>query len=273
MPPTTCWADGAWRTVVAPALVTLEGLHAGWRAKPAAGDCRHGARSVRRAPGVRGSADRVRDARPVRAALLTCAQAAWAQGSATDAAQALPLYLRDRVALTSAEREAAKAGAPGDERGPENRSRGAARDRGAPPGDDDDGTTGRGDGDRAGRLRAAVDARQLRRLDRRRPPRAVPARRRGRPAGLLRCDAGGRRGASAQPDGGPGRAGPRPRRRMLDALVVACREGRATQLWLEVREEQRARPPPVSPLWLRRSGAAQGLLPGPARRRPRKTPS
>jgi tRNA threonylcarbamoyladenosine biosynthesis protein TsaB len=37
-------------------------------------------------------------------ALLPLAKEAWAGGCAIDAAQALPLYLRDKVALTTAER-------------------------------------------------------------------------------------------------------------------------------------------------------------------------
>jgi tRNA threonylcarbamoyladenosine biosynthesis protein TsaB len=44
-------------------------------------------------------------------ALLRLAQGAWARGEALDAAQALPLYLRDKVAQTTAEREAARAAA------------------------------------------------------------------------------------------------------------------------------------------------------------------
>jgi tRNA threonylcarbamoyladenosine biosynthesis protein TsaB len=43
------------------------------------------------------------------ASLARLARAAWAQGAAIDAAQALPLYLRDKVALTTAERNAARA--------------------------------------------------------------------------------------------------------------------------------------------------------------------
>jgi tRNA threonylcarbamoyladenosine biosynthesis protein TsaB len=46
-------------------------------------------------------------------ALLRLAQQAWARGQTLDAAQALPLYLRDKVALTTAEREAARAAAAG----------------------------------------------------------------------------------------------------------------------------------------------------------------
>jgi len=103
------WTDAAWRTNVAPALVTLDGLHAIWRERPP----RSIAGTAPAAFGVRlegGAAQVVADARPVASALLACAQAAWAQGDAVDAALALPLYLRDRVAQTSAEREAARAG-------------------------------------------------------------------------------------------------------------------------------------------------------------------
>lgn len=47
------------------------------------------------------------DAAPRAGALLVLARAAWARGEAVDAAQALPLYVRDKVAQTSAERAAA----------------------------------------------------------------------------------------------------------------------------------------------------------------------
>jgi len=47
------------------------------------------------------------DAGPRAGALLSLARAAWARGEAVDAAQALPLYVRDKVAQTTAERAAA----------------------------------------------------------------------------------------------------------------------------------------------------------------------
>jgi tRNA threonylcarbamoyladenosine biosynthesis protein TsaB len=99
--------EGKWRTVVAPALCTLDELHAHWqrrRPQSVAGT----------APAVFGprldigSACVTPEARPYARALLACAQTAWDQGLAADAATALPHYLRDRVALTSAEREAGK---------------------------------------------------------------------------------------------------------------------------------------------------------------------
>jgi tRNA threonylcarbamoyladenosine biosynthesis protein TsaB len=51
-------------------------------------------------------------AAPRGAALLALARAAWRRGERLDAAQALPLYVRDKVAQTTAERAAARAGVP-----------------------------------------------------------------------------------------------------------------------------------------------------------------
>ena len=42
-------------------------------------------------------------------ALARLAEAAWRDGAAVDAALALPVYLRDKVAQTTAERDAARA--------------------------------------------------------------------------------------------------------------------------------------------------------------------
>jgi tRNA threonylcarbamoyladenosine biosynthesis protein TsaB len=53
----------------------------------------------------------VADARPRASALLRLARRAWLAGRSRDAAQALPLYVRDKVALTTEEREAARAAA------------------------------------------------------------------------------------------------------------------------------------------------------------------
>jgi tRNA threonylcarbamoyladenosine biosynthesis protein TsaB len=46
---------------------------------------------------------------PTATALLRLAPALWAQGLAVPAEQAMPLYIRDKVANTTAEREAMKA--------------------------------------------------------------------------------------------------------------------------------------------------------------------
>ncbi len=46
---------------------------------------------------------------PQATSMLRLAHAAWLRGDAVDADQALPLYVRDEVALTTAERMALKA--------------------------------------------------------------------------------------------------------------------------------------------------------------------
>lgn len=94
---------GGWAVQVAPALLTLEALAACWRADPPrriagsaiaafAGRLPFGDAALHPA-----ETDRA-------AALLRLARRAWADGAAVDPAQALPVYLRDKVALTTAER-------------------------------------------------------------------------------------------------------------------------------------------------------------------------
>ena len=99
---------GAWRLVTAPWLCTLQQLNERWRvAAP-----RAVAGTALAAFGDRlscGAALRLPQALPRARAMLPLAAALWAQGGAVDAAQALPLYLRDKVAQTMAERAAAKA--------------------------------------------------------------------------------------------------------------------------------------------------------------------
>lgn len=99
--------DGAgWRVQVAPQLWTLPALAAAWQAAPPL-------RVAGNAPAAFG--DRLPCAaaatwpqqRDRAAALLRLAEAAWAEGRTLAAADALPLYLRDKVALTTAERQAA----------------------------------------------------------------------------------------------------------------------------------------------------------------------
>ncbi|HUG24890.1 tRNA (adenosine(37)-N6)-threonylcarbamoyltransferase complex dimerization subunit type 1 TsaB [Piscinibacter sp.] len=94
-----------WTTRVAPFLTTAADLDARWRDEPpevVAGNALaafagqlHPAR-----------ARCVPDARPNARAMLPLAQAMWDRGEAVDAALALPLYVRDKVAQTTAEREA-----------------------------------------------------------------------------------------------------------------------------------------------------------------------
>lgn len=107
--------DGVrWQVVAAPALYTLDALAARWRAQPpgaVAGSAlqafadRLPFGSARTQPSVHDRA----------AALLRLALQLQADGAGVAAAQAAPLYLRDKVALTTAERQAARAAteAPG----------------------------------------------------------------------------------------------------------------------------------------------------------------
>ena len=106
-----CYRDAGgagWQAVVEPSLTTPDALHALWEAAPPAfvagsalaafGD-RLRTGDARRAPVEHGRA----------AALGWLAAAGFARGDAVRADQALPVYLRDKVAQTTAEREAAKA--------------------------------------------------------------------------------------------------------------------------------------------------------------------
>ena len=100
--------DAGWVAVVAPSLTTPEALHAVWRDAPpqvvagsalAAFGERLRTGAARRAPQEHGRA----------AALGWLAAAGFARGDGVPADQALPVYLRDKVAQTTAERAAAKA--------------------------------------------------------------------------------------------------------------------------------------------------------------------
>ena len=106
-----CYRDAGaagWQVVVAPALTTPEALHAQWATAPpdvvagsalAAFGERLDTGGARRAPVEHGRA----------AALGWLAAAGLARGDGVPADQALPVYLRDKVAQTTAEREAARA--------------------------------------------------------------------------------------------------------------------------------------------------------------------
>lgn len=101
------WQGGRWAVTVAPALYSVDALNAVWRDAPAA--CVAGS-----ALGVFGSrlstgaATLVPSEGSRAAALAEVAMQQWAEGRAVEASQALPVYLRDKVALTTREREAVK---------------------------------------------------------------------------------------------------------------------------------------------------------------------
>ena len=103
-----CFAADRWSVLDAPMLVTPEALNRRWQAQPPHIVCGN-ALTAFGAQLDTGAAIRVPGAMPRATALLPLARALWEQGGAVDAALALPLYLRDKVAMTTAERDAARA--------------------------------------------------------------------------------------------------------------------------------------------------------------------
>ena len=106
--------DGArWTTRVAPFLTDCETLAVRWQdeAPTAIAGNAIGVFGARLATG---DATLFPAAAPTAQALLRLAETAWAEGAAVDAALALPLYVRDKVAQTEAERAALRGekGAP-----------------------------------------------------------------------------------------------------------------------------------------------------------------
>ncbi len=94
---------GGWTTHVPPMLTDGESLSARWHVAPPqaiAGD----AIRVFAARLSTAGALLLPDARPEATAMLALAESAWRAGEAVDAALALPLYVRDKVAETTAER-------------------------------------------------------------------------------------------------------------------------------------------------------------------------
>ena len=97
--------DGEWTVLQAPRLMTPEALNQRWRddaPELVAGN----ALSAFEDQLVTGRAERMPGAMPRGDALLRLAHPLWRAGAGLDAAQALPLYVRDKVADTSAERAA-----------------------------------------------------------------------------------------------------------------------------------------------------------------------
>lgn len=103
------WSEGRWRALQPPGLYTLDVLHAQWAhlpthvlagsALPAFAERLHLPAAW---PRVLQEADRA-------GALLRLALRAAQDGEGVDAAKALPLYLRDKVAFTTAERDVQRA--------------------------------------------------------------------------------------------------------------------------------------------------------------------
>jgi tRNA threonylcarbamoyladenosine biosynthesis protein TsaB len=99
------WQGSRWLVQRAPALYAVDALNACWQATPP---------SVIAGSALLAFGERLHTAaaltwpqpRSRAAALAQLAQQQWADGAAVDAAQALPVYLRDKVAQTTLEREA-----------------------------------------------------------------------------------------------------------------------------------------------------------------------
>ncbi|MCZ2291166.1 MAG: tRNA (adenosine(37)-N6)-threonylcarbamoyltransferase complex dimerization subunit type 1 TsaB [Burkholderiales bacterium] len=100
--------EGHWQALQSPGLWAPEALDEAWAESPpqwctgSALDLSADA-LLRACPPPR----RVRAGHERAAALIALVDRAWREGAGIDAAQALPLYLRDKVALTTAERAAA----------------------------------------------------------------------------------------------------------------------------------------------------------------------
>src|SRR5450432_3495694 len=97
------YANGRWAVVQAPLLTDAEALSQRWRSAPA--DIVAGDALVAFGPRLDvGGAILRPEARVNAAALVTLTEQAWRDGAGVDAAAALPLYVRDKVAETTRER-------------------------------------------------------------------------------------------------------------------------------------------------------------------------
>jgi len=101
------YALGQWKVIAAPALYTPASLVQRLGNSPPQAVCGNALTAFAEALPC-GGAEQFAHAMPRASALLNLGQDAWRRGLAVPAAQALPLYVRDRVALTTAEREAAR---------------------------------------------------------------------------------------------------------------------------------------------------------------------
>jgi tRNA threonylcarbamoyladenosine biosynthesis protein TsaB len=99
------FANDRWNVLQPPMLTDAEALSARWQVAPpsaVAGDALIAFASRLDT----GDALRFPEARIGPAALAELAERAWQAGAGVDAAEALPLYVRDKVAETTLEREA-----------------------------------------------------------------------------------------------------------------------------------------------------------------------
>ena len=102
------WRDGLWSVTTPAALESPEALFARWREHAPAALAGSASSAMPDRPWLQAvPAERHWAHESSRAAaLIVLAEAAWLAGASVDAAQALPTYLRNKVALTTAERDA-----------------------------------------------------------------------------------------------------------------------------------------------------------------------
>ena len=103
------WQRGQWHVLDAPMLCTPEALVAAWRDHPPAWLAGSAWAVLEPRLGLPAGPRLLAREHDRAAALLRLAVAAHARGEGLDAALALPLYLRDKVALTTQERDAVRA--------------------------------------------------------------------------------------------------------------------------------------------------------------------
>ena len=301
-PPSTSYDDGRWTTRVAPFLDRLRGARGALAAtsRRRRSPAMQSASSARDLPTGDATLVRRRDADRARAAASRRASAGPTAQPSTPRSR-LPLYVRDKVAQTEAERAAAprrqrgSAGArPSLSEGGERSGAGAILSSAAKrscdaaqrpramsaridpltrwSAADDRRVARRRARARARGLSVPVDARQLRRLARRRLHRVDAEPRRRRPDRLLRRDVGRRRDAPAQhhgrADGAPARPCAAPARRARPAVPAAAGE---PALARGAREQCARRARPIAGSASRRSDAGRATT-----RRPKagaRTPS
>lgn len=107
------WQRGQWLVQDASMLCTPEALVAAWRGQPPTWLAGSAWAALGPRLALPAGPQVLHAERNRAAALLRLAVAAYARDDGVDAAQALPLYLRDKVALTTAERDAVRAAAAG----------------------------------------------------------------------------------------------------------------------------------------------------------------